>query len=93
MKTANCLKPLSGYVLATWEGQRDTSTLCTVISVAKDEDELKVGDLIEAVGKGYDYINTPIIGGIFRLKKADIIGVYCSADDLKKMFDAFDIEE
>ncbi len=96
MKTANYLRPMSGYVIAEWEDTRMHSELFKVLGVAKDETELKAGDLIEVTEvtpKSHDRINTPVFSDAFRLNRSDIIGVYVSMPDDQKMFKPFDIEE
>ena len=100
MKTANYLRPMSGYVIAEWEDTRQDSDLFKILAVAKDETELKAGDLIEVTEvtpkshpKSHDRINTPVFSDAFRLKKSDIIGVYVAMPEDQKMFKPFDIEE
>jgi hypothetical protein len=93
MKTANYLRPMNGYVIAKWEDTREHSILFQVVGIAKDEEELKAGDLIEVLSKDYDQIDTPVFTDAFRLSKSDIIGVYVSMSDAQQMFEPFDLEE
>jgi len=93
MKTANYLRPMNGYVIAKWEDTREHSILFKVLGIAKDETELKVGYLIEALSKDYDHIETPVFTDAFRLNKSDVIGIYCLMPDAQQMFEPFDIEE
>jgi hypothetical protein len=94
MKTANYLRPMNGYVIAKWEDTREHSILFQVVGIAKDEEELKAGDLIEVLSKDYDQIdNYFFFTDAFRLSKSDIIGVYVSMSDDQKMFKPFDLEE
>lgn len=93
MKTANYLRPMNGYVIAGWEDTREHSALFQVLGIAKDETELKAGDLIEVASKRHDRINTSIFSDAFRLNKSDIIGVYVLMPDNQKMFEPFDLEE
>lgn len=90
MRKANYIRPVNGYILAKYEDTRENSIMLRVVSIAKDEEEIQVGDLIEALSKSYDHLDVPVLSNVFRLKKSDIIGVYCLVSDDKKMFEEFD---
>lgn len=51
MRKANHPRPINGYVLAKYEDARENSIMLRVVSIAKDEEEIQVGDLIEALSK------------------------------------------
>ena len=93
MKTVNYLRPMNGYVLAKYEDTRENSIMLRVIGIAKDEEEMQVGDLIEALSKSYDHLDVPVLNNVFRLKKSDVLGVYCLVSNDQKMFEEFEFEE